>query len=105
MRGTTINDINSIDIAIQMYYIDTGIYPSTEQGLDTLLPPTPTSKSSYLNSITDSIDPWGKRYRYRLLDNLPQIDSAGPDGQFDTTDDITKDSKLYRKRFGCTYTE
>ena len=104
-RGDAIVDIYTLGLAIQMYYVDTGIYPTPEQGLDILLAPPQSTESPYLNSATSTVDPWSHSYRYRLESDLPVIDSAGPDGQFDTEDDITKDSKLYRKRFGCTYSE
>ena len=104
-RGEAIADIHSLVLAVQMYHMDTGTYPTRERGLDILLSPTISTESPYLNSGTDTDDPWSHRYRYRIENDLPVIDSAGPDGRFDTADDITKDSKLYRKRFGCTYSE
>lgn len=33
-------------------------------------------------------DPWGTRYRYRLVDGTPRPSSAGPDREFGTQDDI-----------------
>lgn len=44
-------------------------------------------KGPYLQKEIDA-DPWGTPYRYRIIDNKPVVDSAGPDGKFDTEDDI-----------------
>jgi len=42
--------------------------------------------SSYITRIPS--DPWGRPYRYRLVDAFPVIESAGPDGAFGTADDL-----------------
>ena len=40
------------------------------------------------------IDPWGTAFRYEYAPatmSFPRITSAGPDRQFDTTDDLRSD--------------
>jgi len=89
-------DFNSIGAALKTYKIDTGFYPSTEQGLRALVesPKTePTPKR--WNKIADRVptDPWTREYRYRLLpEDDPrgyELRTAGPDGTDGNEDDFS----------------
>ena len=98
-------DIESnIALALDMYELDTGTYPTTEQGLAALIrkptmSPVPTSwKGPYLKKIPK--DPWGNEYNYANpgLHNLQDYDlsSFGTDG-IESQDDIVNwqtDSQL-----------
>lgn len=79
---------SSIAIALDMYELDNGNYPTTAQGLAALRK-KPTSSpvprnwnGPYLRR--DPIDPWGNPYQYRYPSSRQGIDyelySYGPDG-------------------------
>ena len=76
--------IADIDKAIELFKLDVGRFPTTEEGLEALAkrPPTVTSGWSgpYLKG-TRPMDPWGKPYRYQLAPNgAVEILSLGADG-------------------------
>ena len=86
----------NISLALKLYEVDNGRYPSTEQGLEALLtkpasPPLPRDwKGPYLED--QPLDPWGKTYLYKYPGTHPPKDydlySVGPDGT-ESADDIT----------------
>lgn len=62
-------DLQAIGSALNLYRLDNGIYPSTEQGLSALVeqptqPPIPRiyPNGGYMRSIPE--DPWGEPYLY-----------------------------------------
>ncbi|MDP3559696.1 MAG: type II secretion system major pseudopilin GspG [Legionellaceae bacterium] len=60
-------DIQSIQNALDLYRLDNGSYPSSEQGLNALVhqpdsDPVPQNWQPYLKSIPK--DPWGHNYTY-----------------------------------------
>ena len=66
-------DILAIQSALDLYKLDNGFYPSTDQGLTALVtkptaPPVPHAWKSdgYLQEVP--MDPWGEAYQY-LNDN------------------------------------
>jgi len=90
-------EINSnIGVALDLYELDNGQYPSTEQGIEALLKkpsssPTPVNwNGPYLKKMPK--DPWGNKYIYRCPGdhNIEDYDlfSAGPDGLEGGGDDI-----------------
>lgn len=110
-------DVNSVKTqigmfqsALERYAIDMNRFPSTEEGLKSLVEaPTATESSSedaegattttvawdgpYLKSSSLPADPWGNAYRYEFppthgKGDQPDIWSIGPDGQENTEDDI-----------------
>lgn len=70
-------DIQSLTSALQLYKLDNGQYPSTQQGLEALMqrpsgnPPAPNWKP-YVSKLP--ADPWGQPYQYL---------SPGQRGDFD----------------------
>jgi type II secretion system protein G len=87
-------DITNFSSALQMYYADTGHYPTTEQGLNALLQNVgnePKWKGPYLhNESSIRPDPWGHQYKY--VEPGPngedfQIASEG-DGEAITSDTV-----------------
>jgi len=82
-------DIRNIDLALKLYRLDTGDYPSGDQGLDALM--AASGKGPYLER--KPIDPWGRRYQYRRpgMHNRTGYDlySLGKDGKEGTEDDVT----------------
>lgn len=77
--------IENIASSLDLFYLDTGRYPSTEEGLGALLQ-RPHDASAwngpYLKSNSVPKDPWGHAYIYRSPgQNGPyDIGSVGPDG-------------------------
>jgi general secretion pathway protein G len=87
-------DIASIELALDAFDVDTGRYPTSDEGLDALMR-APTNvqnwRGPYLKR-TVSGDPWGKAYNYRCpgTHNPDSYDlySYGPDTQDGGGDDI-----------------
>ena len=85
----------NLSLALKLYEVDNGRYPTTEQGLNALLekptaPPSPRSwKGPYLEQ--EPLDPWRKPYVYRCPGTHPPRDydlySLGPDG-VESDDDV-----------------
>ena len=86
-RAAAKAQIQSIESALQLYRLDNGMYPSTEQGLQALVSkpakgPAPTNwkAGGYLQKVP--ADPWGHAYKY--ASPSPQADfevvSFGADG-------------------------
>ena len=75
-------------------------YPSQNQGLEALVtrPASSPKPRQWAQELKDvPLDPWDKKYQYKFPGSvdarLPEILSAGPDGQFNTEDDISSQQK------------
>ncbi|CAG8999268.1 MAG: Type II secretion system protein G [Candidatus Celerinatantimonas neptuna] len=88
-------DIVALENALDMYKLDNGVYPTTEQGLEALvvkpqIAPIPRDYRSggYIRRLPE--DPWGKPYQLLSPGEHGAIDvySDGPDRQAGTKDDI-----------------
>ncbi len=82
--------IESIETALKLYKLDSGAYPTTEQGLQALIePPTvgvlPKNwrEGGYLEKGKVPADPWGNDYIYLSpgMHGYFDLTSYGPDGQ------------------------
>ena len=82
------NDIRAIESALNLYRLDNGIYPSTEQGLAALVKKPDTGNiprnwksGGYLDHLQK--DPWGNDYQYISPGTHGDIDifTYGRDGQ------------------------
>ncbi|MEQ6204734.1 type II secretion system major pseudopilin GspG [Sulfitobacter sp. HNIBRBA2951] len=78
--------IDQIGNALQLFYIDTGRYPTDAEGLSVLVnaPPGDSSwQGPYLDSADGLSDPWNRGYIYgEPGDNdRPTVSSLGRDGQ------------------------
>lgn len=79
-------DILAIQSALDLYKLDNGVYPTTDQGLDALVK-KPTSSpiphnwksDGYLQQIP--LDPWGEQYQYVNDNDRLKIFSYGPKGK------------------------
>ena len=91
--------VNQLSSALDTFKMDSGFYPSTEQGLEALASEPQTGRipkhypaGGYLNKKVPK-DPWDNPYNYREpgVKNANSFDlwSNGPDGQEGTEDDIT----------------
>ncbi len=82
------NQIEIYRLALQSYYLDCGVYPSDEQGLEALwekpvLYPVPASWNGPYVDKEIQKDPWGNRFVYSTRKNrkLPfTVVSYGSDG-------------------------
>lgn len=77
--------IDAFAKALDQYRLDTGRYPSTEQGLAALVARPATEAKwagPYLNKAVPA-DPWGRPYQYRQPGQHGEFDvfSYGKDGQ------------------------
>ncbi|NQT95823.1 MAG: type II secretion system major pseudopilin GspG [Candidatus Omnitrophica bacterium] len=88
--------IENLSVALGLYELDNGMFPSSEQGLRALKvkpsssPTPPNWKRPYIKKIPK--DPWGNPYTYASpgVHNTQDYDlsSFGPDG-IESDDDIT----------------
>lgn len=85
-------DISTIDSVLDQYKLDTGQYPTTDEGLQALMTNVGNNErwnGPYLKSLP--LDPWGNPYLYRYPGEQGleyDVYSAGPDKQPGTQDDI-----------------
>ena len=80
------SDVLAIQNALDLYKLDNGFYPSTDQGLKALVekpntPPVPNHWHQYLKSVP--VDPWDRPYNYLNPGQHSEIDvfTYGADGQ------------------------
>lgn len=88
-------DVLAIQNALELYKLDNGFYPSTEQGLQALVTkpsssPAPQNWNSYLKSLPK--DPWGSPYEYLNPGRHGDVDvfTQGPHGQNNSEDSHTE---------------
>lgn len=88
------HDIGALESALNIYKLDNYRYPSTDQGLESLVTkpsgsPQPRNykKGGYIKKLNN--DPWGNEYLYLFPGTHTDLDlySLGPDGQ-PSDDDI-----------------
>lgn len=91
---TTKIQLKELKRALEMYKLDNGTYPTTEQGLKALVekptsPPEPKKWRQYLDSVPK--DGWGNDFVYiSPAEGKPyELKSKGPDGELGTEDDIS----------------
>lgn len=79
-------DILAIQSALELYKLDNGVYPATDQGLIALVEkptsnPVPTNWQTYLKSLPK--DPWGQAYSYLNPGEHGEVDifTVKPNGQ------------------------
>jgi len=90
-----ISDIVALENSLDMYKLDNSIYPTTDQGLESLTQkptsiPVPRNyrEDGYVKRLPQ--DPWRNDYLLLSPGDNTKIDvfSIGPDGQAGTEDDI-----------------
>lgn len=81
------NDVRAIEAALNLYRLDNGVYPSTEQGLQALVqkPAAGNVPRNWTRPYLDRLpkDPWQNDYQYLSPGLHGEIDvwSQGSDGQ------------------------
>lgn len=90
------NDCAALRNALDMYKLNGGQYPTTQQGLKALVDkPSSAPVPRMWSRIADKVplDPWGTEYQYRFPGKKNATDfeiiSRGKDGQEGTSDDIS----------------
>lgn len=88
---TTRAQIDAFEKALDQYRLDTGRYPTTEQGLNALMAKPdsePKWAGPYLKKAVPD-DPWGGKYVYRSPGEHGEYDllSYGKDGKLGGTDE------------------
>ncbi|MGH9661355.1 MAG: type II secretion system major pseudopilin GspG [Bryobacteraceae bacterium] len=88
----TMTQINNFELALAQYKLATGLFPTSEQGLQALrAKPANVNQwdGPYLKKDIP-VDPWGRPYIYKFPGEHgeePDIMSLGPDGQ-PSVDDV-----------------
>jgi general secretion pathway protein G len=84
-RTKAVADMKGIEQALNLYRLDSGGYPTTEQGIEALVtrptrPPVPKAwnPNGYLDRVP--VDPWGNAYVYVSDGNRFTLRSYGADG-------------------------
>jgi len=94
-RQKVVVDIQQLESMLDLYKMNNGFYPTTEQGLQALVTqatsePMPRSfpDGGYVKRLPQ--DPWGSDYQMVSPGEMGKIDvfSAGPDRTVGTDDDI-----------------
>jgi len=90
------NDCATLRSVLEMYKLNGGQYPTTQQGLRALVEkPTSAPIPRMWSKVADKVplDPWGNEYLYRYPGRKNPMDfeiiSRGKDGQEGTDDDIS----------------
>lgn len=72
-------DVQALENALEMYRLDNGFYPSTDQGLEALIKkpeneprPSQWREGGYIKQLRE--DPWGNPYQYLNPGNHREID-------------------------------
>jgi general secretion pathway protein G len=86
-RQKAASDVVALENALEMYWLDNGIYPTQQQGLNALVK-IPSVKPLPKNYRSDGYirrlpkDPWSNAYQYRNPGKHGKIDvfSNGPEG-------------------------
>lgn len=91
-------ELAALGTACDLFELDLGRYPTTEEGINALIaPPASLNDSSkwkgpYIQAKHPPLDPWGNPYRYSFRNPGAAVElySTGPDGQPGTADDIAR---------------
>jgi general secretion pathway protein G len=76
--------IENINTALEMYYMDNGVYPRPAEGLKALVEApsdTPRWNGPYLTKAKSLIDPWGRPYQYVVRESGFEVYSLGSSGK------------------------
>lgn len=77
--------LDTLSASIDLFYIDTGRYPTQEEGLQVLISAPQNLESwdgPYVRTASNLIDPWGNPYQLKPTSNTrtPLLVSLGSDG-------------------------
>jgi len=91
--STARTEISNISAGLDLFKLDVGRYPGTQEGLQALLTAPPGAENwngPYIKKAVGMKDPWGHPYKYLSPGHHGEFDlySSGPRG--DETDGATK---------------
>ena len=69
--------IQNVDAALQLFRLDVGRFPTQEEGLNSLVTPSPTApgwNGPYLQKSAALTDPWGAPYAFRNPGKHGEVD-------------------------------
>ena len=77
--------LDTLSASVDLFYIDTGRYPTAEEGLQVLLTAPQGLESwdgPYVRTASNLVDPWGNPYKLKpgLNSRTPLLVSLGSDG-------------------------
>ena len=79
-------DMKAVEEALNLYRLDSGLYPSTDQGLSALVekpttgdPPRNWRDDGYLERVP--VDPWDREYLYASDGSRYTLQTFGADGE------------------------
>jgi general secretion pathway protein G len=83
---TAAAQLKNIESALELYYLDNGVYPTAEAGLASLVTApagAATWRGPYLKKQDGLVDPWGKPFLYKSPGDRGAFDlySFGRDGK------------------------
>ena len=97
-KEAMVTQIHQYESALRQYFLDSGVYPTTEQGLEALIvrptkpPASELWRGPYLSPAVVKKDPWYHDLIYTNPGthntNSYDLFSAGPDGIPGTKDDV-----------------
>ena len=76
--------IRDLEQALELYKLDVGRFPNSEEGLSALVDAPNDAKGSYLKKEQIPLDPWGNSFEYRYPEansSRYKIISYGSDGR------------------------
>ncbi len=92
---TTVTNLKGLHVAVNQFYMDTGRYPTEDEGLMALVEqPSDVDKwepGGYLETTDIPTDGWGHDFIYERYPESGKefaIRSSGPDGEEGTEDDL-----------------
>ena len=90
LRLSTRHELIHLVHALMAFRQATGRYPDDSEGFGALVSKPKGSVRWYGPYLdrADAEDAWGQRIRYRALTNRAEVRSPGPDGRFETEDDM-----------------
>jgi general secretion pathway protein G len=85
--------IENFSTSLDLYYLDSGRYPTSSEGLEALVKrpgDTPVWNGPYLKGGEVPSDPWGRSYVYRSPGEHGNFDiySLGPDGRGESDSNV-----------------
>ena len=76
--------IENINTALEMYYVENGSYPSESAGLKALVEApseAPRWNGPYLKKAKNLLDPWGRPFQYAIANGQYEVYSLGANGK------------------------
>ncbi len=84
--GTAKTEVANLSSALDLFKLDVGRYPTTQEGLESLVKAPPTAENwngPYVKMTNNLNDPWGHAFIYRAPGEHGEFDlySFGPSGK------------------------